>query len=150
MQTSVKIIDILESKNFAISLISIILFALSANKVNVEGYTPSGIYDLLSSSTGSTLIGAIVTLLFGIVSKVYISIQQNGWNFAFVKSDNFKAAVLSILSIFIGAYFNSFLASVIISLLVQALNVFYHFLQPVSPVTPLVVIVPLVDEKKSL
>ena len=150
MSVNGKIFDVVNSRSFYMSLISIFLMCLSGNGIDVSKYTPDSIYSIFTTGSGAALIGAIFTLFLELGARIYTVIAKNGISWKFLGSDNVKAAIISILSLFIGAYFNQFVASLCISLLTQILNVLFHFLQPVSPVTPLVVIAPLVDEKKSL
>ena len=150
MSVNGKIFDVVNSRSFYMSLISIFLMGLSGNGIDVSKYTPDSIYSIFTTGSGAALIGAIFTLFLELGARIYTVIAKNGISWKFLGSDNVKAAIISILALFIGAYFNQFVASLCISLLTQILNVLFHFLQPVSPVTPLVVIAPLVDEKKSL
>ena len=124
-----KLKDVLGSKNFLVSLISIILLGFSSNSIEV-GYTADGLYSLFQGKAGNELITTILLFAFNSGFKIYLSIKEKGFTFAFVKSSNFVAALISVISVVIGGVLNEPLSGIAIALATQVVNLIYHLFLP--------------------
>ena len=130
-----KISEALKSKNFLVSIMSILLLALSSNSIQV-GYTAEDLYGLFNGKIGNELIVTIVLFVLNSGSKIYLSIKQYGFNWGFLKSSNFIAALISTFSIVVFATFNQALAGIVIALSTQVINLVYHFSVPSASEPP--------------
>ena len=101
-------------------------------------YNPDTLYTVFTSSQGSALLLAIFSYMLEIGSRAFISFKQQGFNFDFLKSPNFMAALISLVSIIVSRFFNVFYAGIIIAITTQVINVIYHLFQPVVDVPVIV------------
>ena len=137
-----KLKDVLGSKNFLVSLISIVLLGFSSNSIDV-GYTSEGLYSLFNGKAGNELITTGILFAFNSGFKIYLSIKEKGFSFAFLKSSNFVAAFISVISVVIGGVLNEPLSGIAIALATQVVNLVYHLFLPPKEVAQ---ILPITDE----
>lgn len=144
MNTTTKGTDMASSKSLFVSLFSIVALILTANHVDMSQYNADTLYAVFTSSQGSALLLAIFSFLLEIGSRAFISFKLQGFSFDFLKSPNFMAALISLVSVIVSRFFNVFYAGIIVAITTQVINIVYHLLQPVTDVP---VIVPTVVEK---
>lgn len=126
-----KLSEVLGSQNFFVALVSIFLTLLSINNIQVEG-SPRYIVDLFwgkNSEQTALLLVNFANPLLKLVKKVLD--KTLNWK-EVVKSSNFRTNVLSLFAIILGAYMGEEMASTIIVLLVQAINMFFHINLPLK------------------
>lgn len=131
-----KLSQVLGSKNFFVSLISIILLAFSSNSIET-GYTAEGLYSLFNGKVGNELVTTVLLFAFNSGFKIYLSVKEKGFSFAFLKSSNFVAALISVISIVIGGVMQEPLSGIVIALATQVVNLVYHLFLPPKTVAVL-------------
>ena len=120
-----KLIDVLKSSNFKVSLISIIMLCVSGLTTNSVVISEAEINNLKDTS-----FITITMFSLQVLSKIYISYSENGFNYDFLKSSNFISQILVILTLFLGAYFEEQTVSFIISSLTLISNMVFKISQP--------------------
>lgn len=122
-----KLNDVLKSSNFKISLITLITISISGITNNNVSFSQEDISSLKDASLMSILMFTLQ-----IVSKIYISYQENGFNYGFLKSSNFISQLFVIISLLLGIYFDEQSISLIISFLTILVNIIFKVSQPIK------------------
>lgn len=139
--------EILKSKNFLVSLFSLVLLGFGANNISVD-YNAEELYTLFTSTTGQELLITIIMFIINSGFKIYLTIKEKGFSFEFLKSTNFHQGILITLSILISAIFNELYAGIIISIVVIVLNILYNiFLVPHKEVVLALTTEPLTENE---
>ena len=124
-----KLIEVLKSKNFLVSLGSLVLLGLGYNNIDT-GMTAEGWYNLFTSSTGTQMLSTIALLVLNTASKILASIKEKTFSFAFLKSSNFIAGFSVIVSLVVSSFLGEQVAGIVVSGVIIVANILLHFLQP--------------------
>jgi len=122
-----KITSTLDSRNFFVTLISIVLAALQFNSIET-GYTAEGIFDLFKDANLSSALILLVVNFLNPIMKIVNKVINKGFDWSFVKSRNFVTQVLSLLTILISALFDEITVGIISALVVNVWNLVSHLL----------------------
>jgi len=127
--TKTKLLDVLASKNFFTSIISIFLLILGYNNISTE-ITSDGVWDLIHTSKGGELIASLFALTLNTGLKIYQKIVSKTFDFSFIYSSNFQVAVMSVITLIVGAFVNEITAAIIVSVVMQVVNILIHLKSP--------------------
>lgn len=132
MMSKNKILEILNSRNFLVSIISIILLGFSANGVSTEdiGGTAEQLYDLFFGKHGSELIITVVLYVINSGSRIFTKLRNKKFDWSFIKNSNTQAAFLSLLSVIIGFVTKEPMAGYVTAIVTQILNIIYQVVLP--------------------
>lgn len=122
-----KLTSTLDSRNFFVTLISIVLAALQFNSIET-GYTAEGIFDLFKDANLSSALILLVVNFLNPIMKIVNKVINKGFDWSFVKSRNFVTQVLSLLTILISALFDEITVGIISALVVNVWNLVSHLL----------------------
>lgn len=122
-----KLTSTLDSRNFFVTLISILLAALQFNSIET-GYTAEGIFDLFKDANLSSALILLVVNFLNPIMKIVNKVINKGFDWSFVKSRNFVTQVLSLLTILISALFDEITVGIISALVVNVWNLVSHLL----------------------
>lgn len=137
---SPKLTATLNSKNFFVSLISIILMAIELNGFNVN--TDAGqIYDAIDAGQISTIISIFFVNFLNPILK--LASKAASWTWDFLKSPNFITQVVTVLLIgltgfgiafpdgaaaaVVDSIFQGGFQTIVVALVINILNPLYHF-----------------------
>lgn len=126
-----KLIDSLKSQQFLVAVIGTILMFLKANGVETEK-TALDWYTLFTSSQGWDLLVTVIPAIVVVGFKVWTKIQEKVFSFSYFKDPNVLAALLSTLSIVVGALAGEALTGLIMGIIVQVLNMVFHLAIPTT------------------
>lgn len=128
----IKLTQVLNSRNFLTSVISILVLALGANGITSTdlGGSADQIYNIFAGKSGSDLLITIILYAINSGSRIYTTLKNKPFDFSFIKSSNFQAAVISLLAVVIGMIFKEDLAGYIIAIVTQVINIIYNLLLP--------------------
>ena len=138
---------ILDSKNFFVSLITLILlpFTLNGLELPADASQVSGVvYDALISGNIGTIIAVVLPNLVNPLMK-WIQNGISGWSWGFIKSTNFWTQALTVLIIvltgigfvfpdgaagnLIDAVFSGEFGAIASAFVINVVNVVYHFIK---------------------
>jgi len=123
-----KISSTLDSRNFFVTIISMVLIALQFNAIET-GYTADGIYDLFKDSTlTSALVYVVVNFLNPIIKLVNKFITKS-FDWTFVKSQNFITQILSAVTILLSLFLDDVATGLVSTLILNAWNLVSHIIQ---------------------
>lgn len=124
-----KTLDVFKSQNFFIALISVVLIGFTANGIST-GSSATDIYTLFT--TNGTFSTAVIAFVFQVGVQVYNHVQTVAWSWGFIKSANFLAGLLSVVSVVLASLIGDTYAGLIIALVVQVVNAIWHIMLPVG------------------
>lgn len=137
---SSKLTETLNSRNFFVSLISIILMAIELNGFNVN-VEPSEIYDAIDLGQVSTIVSIFFVNFLNPILK--LASKAASWTWDFLKSPNFITQVVTVILIglaglgiafpqgaaanVVDSIFQGGFETIAVALVVNILNPLYHF-----------------------
>lgn len=145
---SEKLTATLNSRNFFVSLISIILMAIELNGFNVS--TDAGtIYDAIDAGQVSTIVSIFFVNFLNPILK--LASKTASWTWNFLKSPNFLTQVVTVILIgltgfgiafpdgaaaaVIDSVFQGGFQTIVVALVINVLNPLYHFFFDRPPAT---------------
>lgn len=129
MQQSSKLLDVLKSQNFFIAVVTIIMAAFMGNSIQFN-FTAFDVVTLFKTNTLLSI--TVLSFLYQVVVNLYSHLHAQPWTWAFLRSANFVAGLISLLSVVLTAYFGDMTAGVIVSVVTQILNSLWHIALPVG------------------
>lgn len=144
---SEKLIATLNSRNFFVSLISIILMAIELNGFNIN--TDAGqIYDAIDAGQVSTIVSIFFVNFLNPILK--LASKAATWTWDFLKSPNFITQVVTVILIgltglgiafpsgaaaaVVDSIFQGGFQTIVVALVINILNPLYHFFFDRPPV----------------
>lgn len=137
---SPKLTATLNSRNFFVSLISIILMAIELNGFNVN-VEPGQIYDAIDLGQVSTIVSIFFVNFLNPILK--LASKAASWTWDFLKSPNFITQVITVILIgltglgivfpqgaaanVVDAIFQGGFETIMVALVVNIINPLYHF-----------------------
>lgn len=126
-----KLKEVLGSKNFLVTVLTIILGFITANEIQVQ-LTPEQIADGVIGEGFLAVTTFVLLNFFNVLTKVGAKFLDKTWSWGFLKSKNFLTQVLSVLSILIGAYFDATVAGIVVAIIANIINLIAHLSTPVK------------------
>ncbi len=122
-----KLTSTLDSRNFFVTLLSIVLAALQFNSIDT-GYTAEGIFDLFKDANLSSALVLVVVNFLNPLIKLVNKVINKSFDLGFVKSQNFGTQVLSLVTIVFAAFFDEVTVGIISVLVLNVWNLISHIL----------------------
>lgn len=122
-----KLTSTLDSRNFFVTVLSIVLAALQFNSIET-GYTAEGVYDLFKDANLSSALVLIIVNFLNPLIKVFSKITSKSFNWGFVKSQNFGTQVLSLVTVVLMSFFDEVAVGLISVLVLNVWNLVSHIL----------------------
>ena len=126
-----KLIEVLKSRNFAISIISFFAAILGYQNIPVN-FQPEEIYNLFSDKSFTEVIVVLFANFFGIFSKLISKILDKSFDWSFIKDSNVITLFISIISIVISALLGNVIGGLLITIVITLLNTVYHLSLPLK------------------
>ena len=123
-----KLSNVLQSRNFFVTLVSIILLVLQYNAIEVD-YTAEGIVDMFS---GTTLANALVLALVNFINpimKIVKKLVDKTFDWSFKNSTNFITQVLTLITVVVAVFFDEIAAGMIAALILNVWNLVSHIIK---------------------
>jgi len=123
-----KLSNVLQSRNFFVTLVSIILLVLQYNAIEVD-YTAEGIVDMFS---GTTLANALVLALVNFINpimKIISKLANKTFDWGFKNSTNFITQVLTLITVVVAVFFDEIAAGMIAALILNVWNLVSHIIK---------------------
>lgn len=146
----------LDSRNFFVSLLSIIFLAFAANGADVSPEAPGEIYDAIDSGNLTAILLTIITNALNPILKI---VRQKTWSWSFLRSVNFWTQLGTVILIGLSAFgilfpdgasaaiveaiFGGNIGTIITALGINIINPLWHWFfdrkKPQEPTTPAVI-----------
>jgi hypothetical protein len=123
-----KVSATLNSRNFFVTLISMVLIALQFNSIEA-GYTADGIYDLFKDVNLTSALVLIVINFLNPIIKIVNKVVDKTFSWAFIKSQNFTTQVLSMVTIVLSIFLDEVTTGLVSALILNVWNLVSHILQ---------------------
>lgn len=123
-----KLSNVLQSRNFFVTLVSIVLMVLQYNAIEVD-YTAEGIVDMF---TGTTLANALVLALVNFINpimKIVSKLANKTFDWGFKNSTNFITQVLTLITVVVAVFFDEIAAGMIAALILNVWNLVSHIIK---------------------
>lgn len=124
-----KLKEVLASKNFLVTLVTIVLGFITANEIQVQ-LTPEQVADGIMGKDFLAIASFVLLNFFNVLTKIGAKFLDKTWSWAWLKSKNFLTQVLSVLSILVGAYFDATVAGIIVAVVANIINLITHLSAP--------------------
>jgi hypothetical protein len=123
-----KLSNVLQSRNFFVTIVSIILLVLQYNAIEVD-YTAEGIVDMFSSTTlANALVLALVNFINPIM-KIVKKLVDKTFDWSFKNSTNFITQVLTLITVVVAVFFDEIAAGMIAALILNVWNLVSHIIK---------------------
>jgi len=123
-----KLSQVLDSRNFFVTLISLLLLAMGANSIET-GYTADGIFDLFKDASVSQILVLVIINFLNPIIKLVKKVVDKEWSWAFIKSQNFQTQVLSIVTILLSFIFDEVTTGIVTTIFLNLWNLVSHLIQ---------------------
>lgn len=123
-----KLSQVLDSRNFFVTLISLLLLAMGANSIDT-GYTADGIFDLFKDATVSQILVLVIINFLNPLIKLVNKVVNKEWSWEFIKSQNFQTQLLSILTILLSFIFDEVTTGIVTTIVLNLWNLVSHLIQ---------------------
>lgn len=123
-----KLGNVLNSRNFFVSLVSIVVLVFQFNGVDLE-QSPESIVDMFN---GTTFANALVLALVNFINpllKIGSKIVNKTFDWGFKSSTNFITQVLTLVTIVVAAFFDEVAAGIIAALVLNLWNLVAHLMK---------------------
>lgn len=124
----VKAVGTLDSRNFFVTFISIILLAASGQDV-IFDQTPEEIYNLFQGQEILGILSIVVLNFLNPVTKLVTKIIKKQWSWDFVKSMNFQTQATSFVALILASWLGEELGGIVLALAVNVVNLIVHLAQ---------------------
>jgi len=122
-----KLSSTLDSRNFFVTLLSIVLSALQFNSIDLN-HTAEGIFDLFKDANLSSAFVIIIVNFLNPLIKIGNKVLSKSFDWGFIKSQNFGTQVLSLLTILFTAFFDQVSVGIVSVLILNVWNLVSHLL----------------------
>lgn len=138
----------IESQNFFVSLVTLLLLAFEANQLTVN-VTAEQVVSVFASQDAGAIISLIFLNFLNPVMKILSKTQE--WSWGFIKSANFWTQVVTVIlagvAIFglqfpegaapelVEAYYSKQFSIISVAIVVNLINPIYHFIKGKKDVT---------------
>lgn len=123
-----KISSTLDSRNFFVTILSMVLVALQFNAIET-GYTAEGIYDLFKDANLTSALVLVIINFLNPIIKLVNKIVTKTFNWEFLKSQNFTTQVLSLITIILAVFLDQVETGLVSALILNAWNLISHIVQ---------------------
>jgi len=123
-----KLSQVLDSRNFFVTFISLLLLAMGANSIET-GYTADGIFDLFKDASVSQILVLVIINFLNPLIKLVNKVVNKEWSWAFIKSQNFQTQVLSIVTILLSFIFDEVTTGIVTTIVLNLWNLVSHLIQ---------------------
>jgi ABC-type proline/glycine betaine transport system permease subunit len=132
-----KLLEVLRSKNFLVTVINIAIGLFAANEVIVN-VPAEDIYNNVAGKELMTIIVYLVVNFLNVFTKFAEKLLNKQWSFSFFLSWNFWTQALSILALVVAAYFDQTVAGIVIAVIMNVINLIKHVKDPAKK-SPIVI-----------
>lgn len=123
-----KISEVLDSRNFFVTLLSMVLIGLQFNSIDA-GYSAEGIYDLFQGTTLTSAAVLVFVNFLNPVTKLIKKFIDKEFNWNFIKSQNFTTQILSLITIVLSVFLDEVSTGLVSALILNAWNLVSHLIQ---------------------
>jgi hypothetical protein len=123
-----KLISVLKGDNFKITLFSMLSLFVNYNGVPLE--SGEDLFKMFDSKSLVELAIPIIMMVYNVGSKLFIKFKEKTLDYSIFQSENFMVQVTTVLSLFIGVYFNEVLTGILIALVLNIYNTIIHLRKP--------------------
>ena len=138
--------SVLKSKNFLVSIITLVLLAFEANSLPIN-VKPEQIADVVLSQDFGAIIALVVMNFLNPIMK--LATKATKWDWGFLKSPNFWTQGLTVVLVIIAAfgidfpnnaapalvtaYYSKQFSIIAMAILINVVNPIYHFIKDARP-----------------
>ena len=122
----------LDSRNFFVTLLSIVLLALQSNGIET-GYTADGIFALFEDQNLTSALVLVVINFLNPIIKLVSKIVNKEWSWIFIRSQNFQTQLLSVATILLSLFLDEVSTGIVITIVLNIWNLVAHLIQKNEP-----------------